>query len=60
MQPRARTEQLLVRQVADELVVYDQERDRAHRLSRRISSRTGLAHARRHSDEPVLARLATG
>src|SRR5687768_2242379 len=34
MAPKSRQEQLLVEEVADELVVFDQERNRAHRLNR--------------------------
>jgi hypothetical protein len=34
MRPQARQDQLLMREVGDELVVYDQERHRAHRLNR--------------------------
>jgi hypothetical protein len=34
MMPHARQDNLLVREVGDELVVYDQERHRAHRLNR--------------------------
>ncbi|HVK02662.1 MAG TPA: PqqD family protein, partial [Armatimonadaceae bacterium] len=34
MKPEARQDQLLVQQVGDELVIYDQERHRAHRLNR--------------------------
>src|SRR6187397_647107 len=33
MQPRAREEKLLVEKMADELVVFDQERNKAHRLN---------------------------
>ncbi len=34
MKPKARQEQLLVQEVGDEMVVYDQARDKAHRLNR--------------------------
>lgn len=50
MHPKARTEQLLLQEVGDELVVYDQQRHRAHRLNgaaalvwRHCDGRTGVA-----------------
>lgn len=50
MFPQAREEKLLVQEVGDELVVYDQKRHRAHRLNataariwRRCDGRTGVA-----------------
>jgi hypothetical protein len=33
MLPQARTEKLLIQEVGDELIVYDETRDRAHRLN---------------------------
>lgn len=53
MRPHAREEALLVQEVGDELVVYDQERHRAHRLNR-----TAALVFRRCDGRKTVAELA--
>jgi hypothetical protein len=55
MLPQARTEKLLIQEVGDELIVYDETRDRAHRLN--ATATTVWRHCDGKTDVADLTRL---